>query len=315
MNEPAVRSPFHADALQANREGRLTDAQRETWAGADRTWRGNVRLMALVLGLAGVLLVAGIGQAPFPAFARLPIGALCLIIAGALVYVSTLGGGALTRDLRDGRVEMVEGAISRERGLPVYTGPNPERCYLNVGDRRLACSRTAYDAAPLAGSVRAYYLPRSRRLVNLEGLPDRPLPAGALDRPLEAAGQILKAFVTGDRTQRAEAMATFTAMENAIVAESIAPPQGKTDSRSLENAIVGSWHSPMMDVTFTADGSASARMVSGTTMAGRWSVGRDGKLRLSGMGQDMETEAAVVGDALTVVMDGDRMTFRRAGRA
>jgi len=102
-------SPFPAEAVEANCAGRLTETQRKNWAGADRDWRGNVRLMALVLGLAGVLLVAGIGQTPVPTFARLSLGGVCLIVAACLAYVSTLGGGALTRDLSEGRVESVEG--------------------------------------------------------------------------------------------------------------------------------------------------------------------------------------------------------------
>jgi hypothetical protein len=48
-------------------------------------------------------------------------------------------------------------------------------------------------------------------------------------------------------------------------------------------------------------------------LTGRWSVGDGGKLRLDGMGQDMDTEAWVAGDELTLVIDQDRITFRRGG--
>jgi hypothetical protein len=315
MNGPATQGPFPADALDANREGRLTDAQRKSWGASDRNSHGTVSLMALVVGVAGAFLVMGVGHGPLLDLLRLPAGVLCLGLAAVLFYKSVLGGGALTRDLQDGRVEMVEGAINRERGMALYAGPNPERCYLNVAGKRMACSRTAYEAAPMAGMVRVYYLPRSLRVVNLERMPDKPLPAGALDRPLEAAGQILKEFVTGDRTARAEAMANFSAMENAIRAEVTAKPAGEPDPRPLEHAIVGHWHSPIMDVTFTAGGSASARMLTGATISGRWSVGPDGKVRLQGMGGESEAAASVVGDALTIVMGGDSMTFRRAGRS
>ena len=70
-----------------------------------------------------------------------------------------------------------------------------------------------------------------------------------------------------------------------------------------------------MDVTFSADGAASARMANGMSMAGRWSVDADGKLHLDGMGQDMVTDAWIVGDDLTVLMDGNAMPFRRTGIA
>jgi hypothetical protein len=33
------------------------------------------------------------------------------------------------------------------------------------------------------------------------------------------------------------------------------------------------------------------------------------------MGEDMETAATVAGDALTIVLEGNQVTFRRAGRA
>jgi hypothetical protein len=123
MSGSAVTSPFPAEALEANRAGRLTETQGKNWIGADRDWRGNVRLMALVLGLAGVLLVAEIGQTPFPTFARFPLGAVCLLVAAYLVYVSR--GRHVDQRPYEGRVETVEGAISREgRGLPVY---NPNR--------------------------------------------------------------------------------------------------------------------------------------------------------------------------------------------
>jgi hypothetical protein len=309
-------SPFPAGALEANRAGRLTETQRKNWTGADRDWRGNVRLMALVLGLAGVLLVAGIRQTPFPTFTQLLLGTVCLILAAYLVYVSTLGGGALTRDLREGRVEAVEGAISREgRGLPVNAGPNPERCYLHIAGKRLACGRTAYDAAPQAGIVRAYYLPRSRRLINLERLANRPLRAGALDHPLAAVGQAFSAMDSEDRTQQAEAMATVEAIKDAIFGEASSPPIGTAGARPLAEAIVGSWRSPVMNVTFSENGTAAAKMANGMALAGRWSIAGDGKLRLAGMGQDMETDASVAGDVLSVVMEGNRLNFRRAGSA
>ena len=50
-------------------------------------------------------------------------------------------------------------------------------------------------------------------------------------------------------------------------------------------------------------------------LTGRWSIAGDGKLRLAGMGQDMETDASVVGDVLSVVMEGKRLNFRRVGSA
>jgi hypothetical protein len=79
--------------------------------------------------------------------------------------------------------------------------------------------------------------------------------------------------------------------------------------------MVGSWHGPLMDVTFAGDGGATAATANGMRLAGRWSVDGDGKLHLTGMGEDMVTEALVTGDALSIVMNGERMAFRRVAGA
>ncbi len=314
MSGPAAASPFPADALEANRAGRLTDAQRKTWADVDRRWGGNVALIALVLGLGGVALLAGPGQTPLPTPLRLLAGVACLAGAGVLVYVSLLGGGQLTRDLRDGTVESAEGAISKEHDpLPTDAGPNPERCYLDVASKRLACGRTEFDAAPDAGIVRVYFLPRSRRLINLERLADRPLPAGALDGPDAAIAAVAPGLASHDRTQRAEAMATVAAMQDSLTAPATPPADGR-DARPLAQAIVGAWHGRMGSVTFGADGSATGSL-GGTQMASRWSVGGDGKRHLDGMGEEMVVDARVAGDALTLVLDGMSMPFQRATAA
>jgi hypothetical protein len=311
MTGTAGAGPFPADALDANRQGRLTDAQRKTWRGVDRRWGGTVILMALVFAIAGVFLLAGIGNAPVSGSLRMLAGAACLVGAAVLAYVSVLGGGQLTRDLRDGRVEAAEGAISRERGVQGSAG-DPGHAYLHVDGRRLVCTRTIYDAAPEAGIVRVYFLPRSRRVVNLERLPDRPLPEGAFENPSEVVGQVARELGSHDRERQAEAMATMAAMKDAVAGPGSPPPAGQADTRPLAEAIVGAWHGPLMNVTFAADGTATAAMATGMHLAGRWSVAGDGKLHLTGMGEDMVTEASVAGDALSLVMDGERMAFRRA---
>ena len=311
MSGPAaVPSPFPLDALEANRRGRLTDGQRKDWTGAERNWSGTVSLMALVLAVAGVALVAGVGQTPLPTFARLLAGGGCLVAAGLLAYVSVLGGGALARDLRDGRVESVDGAIAKSH-QQVNAGAQPGFYYLEVAGRRLRCGLAAYNAAPEAGIVRVYYLPRSSKVVSFERLADRPVPAESLDDPSAAVAQVAKGLGSHDRTQQAEAMATIAAIKDAMVERATPPPEHQRDPRPLAEAIVGAWHGAAMNVAFSADGIASAVMTNGVTQAGRWSVGGDGKLHLDGLGQDMAMDAWVAGDALTVVMDSTPMSFRR----
>ncbi len=307
----AAAGPFPADALEANRQGRLTDAQRQGWTGAERRWSGTVSLMALVLAVAGVLLLVGVGHTPLPTVVRLLAGAACLAGAGVLAYVSVLGGGQLARDLRDGRVESAEGAIARSR-QGVNAGAQPDFYYLEVAGRRLRCGLAAYNAAPEAGIVRVYYLPRSRKVVNLERLPDGPLPAGALDDPSVLAREAAHALGSHDRTQRAEAMATFAALEDASSGPAT-PPADQGGTGPLAEAIVGGWHGLAMNLTFSADGTATGTLANGLAITGRWSVDGAGNLRLEGMGENMVTEAWVTGDALTLVMDGGRMSFRRVG--
>ena len=67
------------------------------------------------------------------------------------------------------------------------------RYYLNIAGRQLRTYLSAYDAAPDAGYVRAYYLPRTRRLVNLERLPNPPLPAGP-EEARDMLGRIARAL-------------------------------------------------------------------------------------------------------------------------
>jgi hypothetical protein len=309
-----VGSALDPGALEANRNGRLTDAQLKDWAGAERNWSGTVSLMALVLAVAGIGSLVGVVHLPLPTSVRLLAGVACLAGAGVLVYVSLLGGGQLARDLRDGRVESAEGAVATSH-QQVNAGADPGFYYLEVAGRRLRCDLATYDAAPRGGIVRVYFLPRSRKVVNLERLADRPLPAGALDDPSMAVVQVAHGLVSHDRTQQAEAMATMVAMKDAMTGPVTPPPADQRDAQPLAEAIVGAWRGPAMKVTFSADGTATAAMANGMTQAGRWSVGGDGKLHLDGLGQDMATDAWIAGDVLTVDMGATPMSFQRVGGA
>jgi hypothetical protein len=320
MSAASPASPFPVESLEANRSGRLTDAQRDLWAGVDRRWGGNVSLMALVLGVAGLVLIAGVGQDALAPILRIPAGITCLAGAGILAYVSVLGGGQLSRDLRSGRVEGVEGAIRRDRGPDVYAGDNPQTYYLEVGGTRLRCTQSMYEAAPPAGIVRAYYLPRSRRVVNLERLPDLPLPDGALENPAAALAQAAASSPSHDGVSGAEAMATMQAVRDAVMGEVAAPAAGSApaattgSARPLAEEIVGTWRNPLLTATIAPDGTASATMLDGKTLTGRWSIANDGTLRLHGLGGDMTGEATVSGDTLTLLMDGQGVSLRRVAR-
>jgi hypothetical protein len=296
-----------ADALEVNRQGRLTDDQRKGWAGAERAWRSDFGFAALVCAFLGLGLLTGfLSNKADPT--RILGGLGLLVAAGVLGYVAVFLGQPLARDLRDGRVASIEGPIGRER--MAGSGGQPASHWLDVDGKRFACGLDAYEAAEQPGIVRLYYLPRSRKAVNFERLPDRPLPAGAVNGSLVAS--TARSALSLDRRTHDEALATMVAMEHAVTAPDLPPPDAPRDPRPLAEAIVGAWSSPAMSVMIDADGSARATMANGMSLAGRWSVDRDGKLRLDGMGDEMVTEARLAGDTLTVVMDGMPLSFRRS---
>lgn len=313
MSGPAGTSTsLHPEALEANRQGRLTDAQRQQWSGRAGIWAGDLRMFALFFGIVGVVLLVAPGQVSLPGPIRILAGVGCLVVAAFIVYLA-LGGSGLSRDARDGRVRSVEGPVTTDR-MQVDAGAATTRYYVLVAGGRYECAPQAVDLIGIGGIFRVYYLPRSHRVVNLERLADAPLPAGVLDDPTAVLKQMPSALGIHGHERQAETMATVAAMERAMTAPATPPPADQRDARPLAEAIVGAWHGLMGSVTFSADGSARGSL-GGTQMAGRWSVGSDGKLHLDGMGQEMVAGAWVAGDTLTLELDGTAMPFQRAAGA
>src|SRR5215470_7451050 len=150
--------------LEENRAGELSDQQRRNLGALSRDRRRNLGTIALfLLAVAAILMYA-----PNP---RAPLAERELIAAGAGLFAAFLivravtGNDALTRDLRGSRVESVEGAIGKRR---VGGGRARDTYYLDVGDRSFTIGQDTYHSAPDAGWVRVYYLPLSRKIVNLE---------------------------------------------------------------------------------------------------------------------------------------------------
>ena len=178
----------------------------------------------------------------------------------------------LKADVRDGRVETIEGAIGKRR-VQSRGGPTLTRYYLVVAGRRLRTFRSAFDAAPDAGYVRAYYLPRTRRLVNLERLPNPPLPAGS-DLARNWLGRLARGLFNRDPVASAEARASVAALIDA--GQSI---NERSDSRSgpaaaglVRSALVGRWTHPFVTITLAEDGTATVTTIAGASRAGHWSV-------------------------------------------
>ncbi len=308
----AVGAAFHPGDLQANLAGSLTDRQRRVYAGVDRDWRKGTLGLAAVFAAIGVILLTATGPAPNAAYRPLAAAAFLALAVGTVLW-SLPSRDPLARDLRTGRVEVMEGAIGKHRVSGTGSARNSTH-YLDVGDRHFEVPMSEYEAAPDAGWVRLCYLPRSHRVVNLERLPDKPLPAGAMDAPMDAVKDVLRDLKSSRGGARLEVMAEMQAMENVMQpqrAAQAAPPSGpRLDPGSLAQAIVGSWRSGVLSVTFLPDGTAHGGMP-GMEQTGRWSIDAAGHLHAQLMGRDQSGEAWISGDTLTISVGGEGLAFRR----
>ncbi len=307
----APSSPFAADALAANQGGRLTDAQRNLYRGADRSTRRTELYLAVGAIVIAVLLITSTGPAPNAAFRPL-VAAICVVAAVILAWRATLAPDSLSRDLAAGSVVTVEGAVLRS----TRQGKNTEWHYLRVAGQTFEVPRSVYDASPEAGYVRVYYLPRSKKVVNLEVLPNKAASPGLTADPQGLAQAAFAALKTHDLDQRAEAMAQMAALDSSmnagVTAGATAPPADGRDPRPLAESIVGSWRSGPIGVTFAAGGTMTTALPGGHGQAGRWSVDGNGHLHAQFMGRDMVGEASVAGDTLTIQEDGQGRRFQRA---
>jgi hypothetical protein len=299
-----------ADALEANRAGRLTDQQRRDLRGQSRGLRKFELQFAVILTILGLVIWFAEGPAKY-AIVKPLIGIALLIVAGFLVVRSFLGADPLTHDVRSGSVQSVEGAITKTSVTAHSRGSSSTSYFFIVSGTKLKVSRFEYQAAPDAGIVKVYYLPHSHQLVNMERLPDRPLPPDAFKSP-QVAQDIVQAMKSHDTTQvaeaRAEAAALGDAMHAAVTKGATPPPDGARDPRPLAEAIVGGWDSPLMSVSFAADGTLNATMPGGRHRTGTWSIDWSGHLLSDITGP---TEAWVSGDKLTVTIGGQGLTFQR----
>jgi hypothetical protein len=301
------------EALEANRRGALTGQQQAGFSALARSnHRSSLNTAALLLaGTAILYFFASPTRSP-ALRAFLIVG--CTVLAVVVAVRATTGADALTRDLRDSRVESTEGAIGKRR---MANGRARSTFYLEVGRTRFKVSRGTYNAAPDTGYIRLFYLPLSRKIVNYEGLPDPPVPTDLLPAHLLASAR--KAIVSGDRAERNEARAELGAIGHAFEAM-VEPPSSPAatdsarDPRPLAESIVGTWMSPVMRATFAADGKVTVS-VFGTERSGRWSVDAEGRLRSDITGQMGTAEAHVSGDRLSVTLGDRTVTLARDVRA
>jgi hypothetical protein len=130
---------------------------------------------------------------------------------------------------------------------------------------------------------------------------------------------MLAGALGGDRTRTAEAKATIEALGNAEKAilsphAATAPAAGERDPRPLAEAIIGTWQLGPIKVEFQPGGVAVLQPPFGPGRQGHWSVDAAGKLHLDGIdGREQATDAWIVGDSLTLGMDGQALTAHRVG--
>jgi hypothetical protein len=186
-----AQPPFSTRALPENRAGRLTAEQvRDLRADAGRSKRSGL-LAGFAIAAFGLVIVVGTlaGRVPGSRLQSPAVGS-ALAIGGAL----WLRSGGMTRGPRAAQaaseataLAVIEGPLRRERsdvqalGDHSYASRGDARhaFYLHVGARTLRVSQAQYDASPEGGVVRAFVLPNSDRLVNLERLADAPATPGA----------------------------------------------------------------------------------------------------------------------------------------
>jgi hypothetical protein len=307
----SVGDALDPESLEANRGGSLTP-QQKAWVGRrERAWWKNELVGAAIFAVIGVLILTSSGG-DYPTAVRMLVGLGALAIAAFFLYRSIPGTNALARDERAGRVVPVEGPFGKHSYSGTEGGHSTTTYYFDIGERHFEVGHAFYEKAPGSGMMRLYVLPDSHTVVNLERLPDAPLPEGALASPAQAASTFGAGLRSHDQATRLQAMATMEAMKDATVVAAAPPPADQRDHRPLAEAIVGTWHLGPMSWTFAADGTATGTLPNGRAGQGRWSVDGDGKLRMSGLGGEEDAEAWIVGDTLTVSFRGHAMSLQRA---
>jgi hypothetical protein len=307
-------SAFSADALTTNQAGRLTDQQRQAYRGQDRSFRKSELTGALGAIVFGILFLTAAGPNP-NAWLRPLLAVVAFVIAGFLLFRATIASDSLSRDLSRGVVASVDGAILKN--VRSSGGRSSSSSYyIHVAGKNFDVPRSVYLAAPDAGIVRVYFLPRSRTVVNLEQRPDRPLPASAASSPTEVVQALATGLRSRDLTQEAEAMAQMATLkksfDQAAAAAAIAPPARELDPRPLAEAIVGTWQTGPISFTFAADGTMTTTLPTGQGQPGHWSVDSGRQLHAQFGGRDQVGEAWVAGDTLTIKQGGEGRQFQRA---
>ena len=309
--------PFPPTALDANRSGRLTPDQVVIYRAEAASDRRNLLFAGIaVMGFGAVILFGAVsGRIPGGRLEPLAVGAAILAFGAVVTWFGGIRGSqAKAAAAAAGRVTSLEGPFRRDRRDRRDTDSghispgNEYEYHLLVGDRSFTVSREQWEAAPEDGVVRVYLLGDSDRIVNLEKVAAAPPPQipGIVHAALE------RAAASGDPATAAQARAMLDQADamSATPDASPQPPQSPP-AGPLDQAILGSWRSDLMDVTyeFRADGSAVATSPRAGTHVGRWSVGDSDTIHLD----DDTLHASVTGDTLSLGEPTRLLAFRRVG--
>lgn len=172
----ASASGFLLGALEANRAGWLTPEQTEALGKAAQ----RIRIIAILVGLA--FLAAGVlawvlpllGMGLFSDQTTRLIWSLAAIGVGLYLLVRAFRPVPLQRDIQAGRVMAITGSGIRYRRVVTRSGESGQSTsityYYIVAGEQFQVSERAYAALVEGLTYRAYYLPSSKRLVNIEPL-------------------------------------------------------------------------------------------------------------------------------------------------
>ncbi len=299
-------NPF--PGLDANRRGELSEQQLLNLQAQSKNRRRS-ELSSACFFFAGAVVIGFFASPTASTVMRAFTTFVCLAIAMFLVVRSVTGSDPLTRDLRNVQVHSVEGAIGKRR----QSGSRTRSTYfLDVGDSAFKVTHATYAEAPDAGFARLYYLPLSRRVVNLERLPNPTLPDDISVTGLAAT--FGAALLSGSRRRRNEARAELETVGDTFKAgvapAPVAPPADGRDARPLAEVLVGTWTNGLMKVTFSADGTVTMDTL-GVKRNGHWSVDGAGRLCADITGKAETADAWVTGDRLTIAVAGEGLTFTR----
>ncbi|MGO9955894.1 MAG: hypothetical protein ACLP50_07900 [Solirubrobacteraceae bacterium] len=215
----------------------------------------------------------------------------------------------------------IEGAVTKKilmfSGISDSTTPPAYRIWVanrELGKQEFNSPEDLYESAPSAGMVRLFYLPLSRHVVNLECLPDAPVDDISPATVRQVLVGALSSWRSHDKIGQAEARARMEAIGHAAerYVSNDRPASGQQNQVALAEAIVGAWSSPLVDLSFHADGTLEARRPGRDAEQGSWSVDSSGRLHADVMGFRQVAEASVADDQLSLGISGRWLKLRRA---